>query len=66
MDKQTALSILQSIYKNNYGQWIIPHYPQYCEKEITLTNGEKGTQAMEDAVYDFIDYVKQLIENAED
>lgn len=65
MDKQKALSILQSIYKNHYGQWLIPHCPKYCEKEITLTNGEKAMQVMEDAVYDFLDYVKNLIENAE-
>ena len=66
MDKQKALTILQGIYKNHYGQWIIPHYPQYCEKEITLFNGEKATQVMEDGVYDFLGYVKNLIENSED
>ena len=65
MDKQQALTILKSIYKNRYGQWIIPHCPQYCEKEITLGNGEKVTQVMEDGVYDFLDYVKNLIEKAE-
>ena len=65
MDKQKALAIFKSIYKNCYGQWIIPHYPQYCEKEITLGNCEKAVQVMEDGVYDFLDYVKNLIEKAE-
>ena len=65
MDKQKALTILQSIYQNHYGQWLIPHHPQHCKKEITLLNGEKATQVMEDGVYDFLDYVKNLIENAE-
>ena len=53
MDKNKALSILESIYKNHYEQWLIPQCPQYCAKEVTLTNGEKITQVMEDAVYDF-------------
>lgn len=65
MDKQKALAILQGIYQNHYGQWLIPHYPQHCEKEITLSNGEKAIQVMEDGVYDFLDYVKNLIEKAE-
>lgn len=66
MDKQKALSILQGIHQNRYGQWFIPHCPQHCEKEITLGNGEKAIQVMEDGVYDFLDYVKNLIEKAED
>lgn len=66
MGKQKALTILQSIHQNCYGQWLIPHYPQHCEKEITLSNGEKAIQVMEDAVLDFIDYVKNLIEKADD
>lgn len=66
MDKQKALAIFQSIHQNCYGQWIIPHCPQHCEKEITLSNGEKAIQVMEDGVYDFLDYVKNLIENAEE
>lgn len=66
MDKQKALSILQSVQRDRYGQWLIPHYPQHCEKEITLGNGEKATQVMEDAVYDWLDYVKNLIEKTED
>lgn len=65
MNKQKALAILQSIHKNCYEDWIIPHCPKYCNKEITLINGEKATLVMEDEVYDFLDYVKNLIENAE-
>lgn len=65
MNKQKALKILQGIHKNCYEDWIIPHHPQYCNKEVTLFNGEKVTQVMEDGVYDFLDYVKKLIENAE-
>lgn len=65
MDKQKALTILQNIHQNCYGQWIIPHYPQHCEKEVMLQNGEKATQVMEDAVDDFLVYVKNLIEQAE-
>lgn len=66
MDKQTALAILRHIHKDMYGQWIIPYYPRYCEKEVTLLNGKKATCVMEDAVYAFLDYVENLIENAED
>ena len=65
MDKQKASTILKSIYQNHYGQWIIPHCPQHCKKEITLSNGEKAIQVMEDGVDDFLDYVKNLIEKAE-
>lgn len=65
MEKQKALAILQGIHKNCYGQWIIPHYPQHCEKEITLGNGEKAIQVMEDGVCDFLDYVQNLIEKTE-
>lgn len=65
MDKQEALVILKSIHQNFYGTWIIPHYPVSCEKEITLANGEKATLVMEDGIYDFLDYVKHLIENEE-
>lgn len=65
MDKQKALKILESIYQNHYGQWLIPHWPEHCEKEVTLFGGEKATLLMEDAVSDFLIYVKNLIENAE-
>ena len=65
MDKQKALNILQSIHKDKYFDWKIPHCPKYCAKEITLMNGQKVTQVMEDEVYDFLEYVKNLIENAE-
>ena len=63
MDKQKALTILNSIYRDHYEEWRIPHYVQYCEKEITLPNGEQGTLVAEDGVWDFIDYVRKLIEN---
>lgn len=66
MNKQKALSILATIHQDIFGDWLIPHCPQYCEKEITLGNGEQAIQIMEDEVYDFLDYVKNLIENAED
>ena len=66
MDKQKALTILQSIYQNHYGQWIIPHYPQPCEKVITLSNGKKAVQFMEDGVDAFLVYVKNLIEKEEE
>ena len=65
MNKQRALKILQTIHKDAYEQWIIPHDYQRCHKEITLPDGEKGILVFEDAVYDFLDYVKKLIENAE-
>ena len=65
MDKQKALIILQSITKNCYEDWIIPHHPEYCREEITLLNGEKATLFMKDSVDDFLEYVKKLIENAE-
>lgn len=65
MNKQRALKILQSIHRDIYEQWIIPHDYQRCYKEITLPDGEIATQIVEDAVCDFLDYVKKLIENAE-
>lgn len=65
MDKQKALSILDSIDQDLYGEWKIPHRYRHCKKEITLPNGEKGTIVVEDEVHDFLDYVKNLIENAE-
>ena len=66
MDKRTALTILEGVHKDYYEQWIIPHHYQSCKKEITLSDGNKAIILVEDAVYDFIDYVKKLIENAED
>lgn len=66
MNKQKALEILQSVHKDMYGEWRIPHKYKYCEREVTLSNGEKATFAMDDEVYDFIDYVKKLIENSEE
>lgn len=62
MNKEKALKILESITKNCYEDWIIPHHPEHCEEEITLPNGEKATIFMKDSVYDFLDYVKKLIE----
>lgn len=66
MDKQKALTILEGVHQDYYGQWIIPHYYKSCKKEISLTNGERATIFAEDEVEDFLDYVKQLIKNAED
>lgn len=65
MDKQKASKILNSITKNCYEDWIIPHWPEPCTKVITLSDGTKAMQVMEDSVYDFLEYVKNLIENAE-
>lgn len=65
MDKRMALSILTSIHQNLEGQWIIPHRYQYLEKEVTLSNGEKATLVVDDAVEDFLDYVEKLIEKEE-
>lgn len=65
MNKQIALKILQSIHKDVYEQWVIPHHYQRCNKEIQLPNGEKGILVFEDAVNEFLVYVKNLIENAE-
>ena len=66
MDKQKALKILQSIHKDEYEQWVLPHHYQRCNKAITLPNGEDATLVVEDAVCDFLDYVKKLIEKEED
>lgn len=62
MDKHRASAILQSIYKDIYGRWQIPHHPKYCNKEVTLSNGEKATVVVEDEVYEFLDYMKKLID----
>ena len=66
MDKHKALAILQSIYKDIYGRWQIPHHIKYCEKEVILNNGEKATVVAEDEVYDFLAYIKELIEKEEE
>lgn len=66
MDKHKALTILQSIHQDCYGQWIIPHNYRGCNKETTLANGEKAILLVEDEVHDFLYYVKKLIENEED
>ena len=66
MDKCKALAILQSIYKDISGEWRIPRKYKYCKREVTLSNGEKATFTMEDEVYDFITYVKKLIENTKE
>lgn len=65
MDKHKALTILQNIHQDMYGEWRIPHHYKPCEKEIILANGEKTTLVAEDEVHDFIAYVKKLIENDE-
>ena len=62
MNKEKALKILESITKNCYEDWIIPHHPEYCGEEITLPNGKKATIFTKDSVYDFLAYVKKLIE----
>lgn len=64
--KSEALIILQSIYKDIYGRWQIPHRYQYCDKEVSLSNGEKANLVVEDGVYDWLDYIKKLIEKEED
>ena len=64
MDKQKALTILQSIHQDRYLDWKIPHCPKYCNKEIILMDGQKVTQVMEDEVCDFLEYVENLIKNA--
>ena len=65
MNKNKALTILQSIHKDVYGNWIIPHSYKRIEREVILSNGEKATLVVEDEVYDFIEYVKTLIEREE-
>ena len=66
MNKQKALEILKSIHKDLCENWQIPPCYKYCEKEVILSNGEKTTIAIEDEVYDFLEYVKNLIENTEE
>ena len=66
MNKHKALLILDSISKDMYGEWKIPHWYKRCEREVTLSNGEKATLAVDDEVYEFIAYVKKLIENVEE
>ena len=63
MNKSKALAILQSIRKDWYDNWQIPHCYKHCNREVTLSNGEKTTIVIEDEVYDFLEYVKKLIEN---
>jgi hypothetical protein len=65
MNKNKALTILQSIHKDVCGNWTIPHSYKRVEREVILSNGEKATLAVEDDVYEFLDYVKKLIESEE-
>ena len=66
MTKQTALEILQSIRKDLCENWNIPHRYKSCNKEVILSNGEKVNLLVEDEVYDFLAYIKELIEKEED
>lgn len=66
MNKQKALSILQSIHQNLCNDWIIPHRYTYQKREVTLSNGEKATLIVEDEVEDFLDYIEKLIDKEED
>ena len=63
MDKHKALAILQSIRKDLCENWQIPPCYKSCNREVTLSNGEKATLIVEDEVYDFLEYIKKLIEN---
>ena len=63
MNKHQALAILQNIHKDVSGEWRIPHSYKVCQREVYLSNGEKATLAVEDEVYEFLDYVKKLIES---
>lgn len=65
MTKSEAMIILQSIHKDMYGRWQIPPHYQYCDKEVTLSNGEKAKLVVEDEIYDWLNYVKKLIEKEE-
>ena len=65
MNKNKALTILQSIHKDVRGNWTIPHSYKHVEREVILSNGEKATLVVEDDVYEFLDYVKKLIESEE-
>ena len=66
MDKSTALEILASIRKDLCENWNIPHRYKACNREVVLSNGEKTNLVVEDEVYDFIEYVRNLIERQED
>lgn len=66
MDKHKALDILSSIRKDLCENWQIPHRYKYCNREVTLSNGEKTNLLVEDEVYDFLAYIKKLIEKEED
>ena len=66
MNKRTALEILSSIRNDLCENWNIPHRYKACNKEVTLSNGEKTNLLVEDEVYDFLAYIKKLIEKEED
>ena len=66
MDKHTALEILSSIRKDSCENWNIPHRYKYCNREVILSNGEKTNLLVEDEVYDFLVYIKKLIEKEEE
>lgn len=56
-----ALAIIDSICKDWAGNWRIPHYFKPCNDIVTLNNGEEAQRFQRDEVYDFLDYVKELI-----
>ena len=66
MDKHKALDILSSIRKDLCENWQIPHRYKYFNREVTLSNGEKANLLVEDEIYDFLAYIKELIEKEED
>ena len=58
---EKALVIAESISKDWAGNWRIPHYFKPSDRIITLNNGEEVKESMTDEVYDFLDYIKELI-----
>lgn len=56
-----ALAIVESICKDWAGNWRIPHHFKPCDDIIELNNGGEAKRFSKDEVYDFLEYIKELI-----
>lgn len=58
---EKALIIAESIRKDFAGNWIIPHHYKPSDQSLILCTGEATMEVKMDEVYDFLDYIKELI-----
>ena len=61
IDPEKALIIAESIGKGWDGNWIIPHHYKPSDQSLILYTGDATMEVKMDEVYDFLDYIKELI-----